>query len=230
MIAKGCGHNPTINHTGRTEMDLDTAEKVIAFLESHKMSLDWWNYLLIALFSIAGGYIGAYLSKKGELKAINEEYENILVQIKEQTKETENIKNNFEQKFSIFTTEREWLRMVVAELLGPLYIQFERTKRASERWDRKNLYLEAHVIKEGNTVIRDLLLTKGHLIPKELLLHAGELIDHYDGWLEKFEEVKRQRDEGKDVTFVFTYDFPRSAETAFKSTFLELRARLYHEE
>ncbi len=67
-------------------------------------------------------------------------------------------------------------------------------------------------------------------IPKELLLHAGELIDHYDGWLEKFEEVKRQRDEGKDVTFVFTYDFPRSAETAFKSTFLELRARLYHEE
>ncbi len=60
-------------------MDLDTAEKVIAFLESHKMSLDWWNYLLIALFSIAGGYIGAYLNKKGELKAINEEYENILV-------------------------------------------------------------------------------------------------------------------------------------------------------
>ncbi len=59
-----------------------------------KMSLDWWNYLLIALFSIAGGYIGAYLRKKGELKAINEEYEDILVQIKEQTKETENIKNN----------------------------------------------------------------------------------------------------------------------------------------
>ncbi|WP_306549458.1 hypothetical protein [Desulfobulbus sp.] len=60
-------------------MDLDTAERVIAFLESHKMSLDWWNYLLIALFSIAGGYIGADQIKKGELKAINEEYENILV-------------------------------------------------------------------------------------------------------------------------------------------------------
>ena len=149
-------------------MDLATAEKLIAFLETHKMSLDWWSYLLIALFSIAGGYIGAYLSKKGELKAINEEYENILLQIKEQTQETESIKTHFEEKFSLYTSQRDWLRMVVAELLGPLYIQFERTKRASERWDRKNLYIEAHVIKEGNTVIRDLLLTKGHLIPKEL--------------------------------------------------------------
>lgn len=211
-------------------MDLATAEKLITFLETHKMSLDWWSYLLIALFSIAGGYIGAYLSKKGELKAINEEYENILLQIKEQTRETESIKTHFEEKFSLYTSQRDWLRMVVAELLGPLYIQFERTKRASERWDRKNLYIEAHVIKEGNTVIRDLLLTKGHLIPKELLPHAGELIDHYDGWLEKFEEVKQQREAGKEVQFVFTYDFPRSAEAAFKAKFLELKTKLYQED
>ena len=211
-------------------MDLETAEKIIALLESHKISLDWWSYLLIALFSIAGGYFGAYLSKKGELKAISEEYENILVQIKEQTQETESIKTHFEQKFSYYTSQRDWLRMMVSELLGPLYIHFERTKRASERWDRKNLYLEAQVIKEGNTVIRDLLLTKGHLIPNELLIHAGELIDHYDGWLEKFEEVKRQREAGKEVEFVFTYDFPRSAETAFKAKFLELKSKLYQED
>ncbi len=211
-------------------MDLATAEKLIAFLEAHKMSLDWWSYLLIALFSIAGGYIGAYLSKKGELKAISEEYENILLQLKEQTRETESIKTHFEEKFSLFTAQRDWLRMVVAELLGPLYIHFERTKRASERWDRKNLFLEAKVIKEGNTVIRDLLLTKGHLIPKELLIHAGELIDHYDGWLEKFEEVTQQRKAGKEVEFVFTYDFPRSAEAAFKAKFLELKTKLYQED
>ena len=210
-------------------MDVDGAEKVIKFLESQGIGLEWWNYILIGFLSIFGGYLGSYLSKKAELKAINEEYENILSQIKKQTQETESIKKQFEQQMSVFVSERDWLQKVVSELLGPLYIQFDRTKRASDRWDKKNLYIEAQVIREGNYVIRDLLLTKGHLIPSELLQDAGLLIDHYDGWLEKFEEVKKEREAGRDIEFVFTHDFPKKSEKAFKDKFLELKTKLYQQ-
>ena len=43
-------------------------------------------------------------------------------------------------------------------------MQLERTKRAFARWNGKNLYLEAKIVREGNVTIRDLILTKGHLI------------------------------------------------------------------
>jgi hypothetical protein len=76
------------------------------------MSLEWWAYVLIATLSILGGFAGSYLRKKGELKVINEEYENILSQLKKQTEETENIKNQFEKQFSVFESKREWSKKV----------------------------------------------------------------------------------------------------------------------
>ncbi|NCC77591.1 MAG: hypothetical protein EOM08_14300 [Clostridia bacterium] len=137
------------------------------------------------------------------------------------------VKHHFEQQFALFKSQRQWEEQSVAELLGPLYMQFDRTKRASNRWDRKNLYLEANIILEGNRVIRDLLLTKGHLIPPHLLEHAGKLIDHYDGWIEEFDRVRVKKEAGEDVTFVFTYDFPRESETKFREAFRDLRDSLY---
>lgn len=108
-----------------------------------------------------------------------------------------------------------------------MYIQFDRTKRAFDRWDGKNLYLEANVIREGNTIIRDILLTKGHLIPSDLLEHAGKLIDHYDNWLEEFDRVRIKKESGENVAFFFTYDFPRDSVAAFKESFRKIRDELY---
>jgi len=137
------------------------------------------------------------------------------------------VKNQFETQFALFQSKRIWKEQIVSELLGPLNMQFDRTKRAIDRWDGKNLYLEANIIRKSNTVIRDLLLTKGHLIPPGLYGHAGELIDHYDRWLEKFDMVRVKKESGEDVTFVFTYDFPREAEDAFRESFRKIRDELY---
>ena len=87
-------------------------------------------------------------------------------------------------------------------------------------------FLEASVMKEGNTTIRDLLLTKGQLIPSNLLDDAGKLIDHYDKWLEEFDSVKARRASGENVSFVFTYDFPRNSEKAFKEALKDIRKTL----
>ena len=43
-------------------------------------------------------------------------------------------------------SQRTWKERSVGELLGPVTMQLDRTERAFQRWNEKNLYLEAKVI------------------------------------------------------------------------------------
>ena len=130
-------------------------------------------------------------------------------------------------------SQRKWKEQSVAELLGPMQIQFDRTKRAFNRWTTKNLYLEAKVIKVGNEVIRTLLLTKGHLIPPELLDDAGKLIEHYDVWIELFEKQRGATEPDLESSFVFAgpegYPFPTDAARQFEEKYREFWQELYGE-
>lgn len=130
------------------------------------------------------------------------------------------------------TGQFEWKRRSVSELLGPLYMEFDRTRRAFDRWTKANLYLEAKVIREGNLTIRDLLLTKGYLIPPPLLDDAGRLVAHYDRWLEEYEKVRIDINPALDQPFpkkefVFVGGFPRDAEARFKNTYMKMWEDLY---
>ena len=130
-------------------------------------------------------------------------------------------------------SRRTWKEMSVAELLGPMSIQLNRTERAFERWSTKNLYLEAKVVGEGNQMIRDLLLTKPHLIPPELLTDAGRLIEHYDVWLEKFAVQRLAEKPDLETAFVFVgpdgNGFPGDAATRFQDAFKGYWSELYGE-
>lgn len=120
-------------------------------------------------------------------------------------------------------SQYSWKEQSVTDLLAPLHMQFDRTEHAFNRWHNKNLYLEMKVVKVGNETIRDLLLTKGHLIPPDLREDAGKLIEHYDVWLEKFEEMRLSEKPDLNTTFVFVgpdgYPFPTGAEQKFRETF-----------
>jgi hypothetical protein len=124
-----------------------------------------------------------------------------------------------------------WQERSVAELLGPMNIQFDRTKLAFDRWQQKNLYLEAKVIRAGNETIRDLLLTKGHLIPPELRKDAAKLLQHYDVWLELFEKQRGGKEPDLQNEFVFAgpegFPFPTDAEAAFRKKYDEYWTDLY---
>jgi hypothetical protein len=124
-----------------------------------------------------------------------------------------------------------WKEQSVAELLGPMNIQFARTKRAFDRWNDENRYLEAKIIKVGNETILNLLLEKGHLIPPELLNDAGDLIEHYDFWLELFEKERGGTDPSLESKFVFAapegFGFPKHAEEQFKKKYDEYWKDLY---
>jgi len=52
----------------------------------------WWLYLSAILTTFVGGFLGAYIKRKGEDKAANENYDSLLRQIKKTTAETESIK------------------------------------------------------------------------------------------------------------------------------------------
>ncbi len=128
-------------------------------------------------------------------------------------------------------SHRTWKEQSVSELLGPLNMQFDRTKRAFDRWGKQNLFLEAKVVKVGNEVIRDLLLEKGHLIPPELLEDAGKLVEHYDVWLEKFEKQRKSEAPNLDTAFVFVgpdgFPFPSESEQKFQNIFKSYWNDLY---
>jgi hypothetical protein len=132
----------------------------------------------------------------------------------------------------IWKSRRGWEESSVAELLGPVFIQLDRTKRAFDRWDGKNLFLEAQVIRAGNLAIRDLLLGKPHLIPPELRDAAATLILHYDVWLEEFDRVRATQSAGENRDdFVFVapkgYPFPVKADEEFRNAFEETWKKLY---
>ena len=141
------------------------------------------------------------------------------------------IKAHFDERFDVFQSTRAWKQQTLSELLGPLKMQFARTKAAFERWDGKNLFLEGQVVRVGNQTIRDTLLAKGHLIPTALIPHATRLVIHYDVWMEQFDRVRGQASGGTDLPFVFVgpegYPFPHEAEEAFTREFERLQAELY---
>lgn len=132
----------------------------------------------------------------------------------------------------VWRSQRGWEEKAVSELLGPVFIQLDRTKRAFDRWDKNNLYLEGEVIRSGNLAVRDLLLGKPHLIPVELREAASELVLHYDVWLEEFTRVRALRDAGNlapDYVFVGPrgYGFPKNADEAFRLAFKNYWEDLY---
>jgi hypothetical protein len=136
-----------------------------------------------------------------------------------------------QRQFELFHSTREWKVRSVSELLGPVYMQLDRTSRAFARWQARNIYLETKVIREGNLAIRDLLLTKGHLIPPELLEDAGRLVEHYDRWLEEFERQREGPEPDLQAAFTFVgpsgFPFPVESERRFRETFARAWAELY---
>jgi hypothetical protein len=94
-----------------------------------------------------------------------------------------------------------------------MVMQFDRIKRAFKRYQHKNICLETKVIAEGNTTIKTLLLSHGHLIPGELLDDAGRLVEHFDVWLEEFERVRDEKKPELETQFVFVgpqgFGFPK---------------------
>lgn len=56
------------------------------------LGYQWWVLVVAVVVATAGSYFGVYLGKKAEAKASREEFSTLLEQVRETTKETEEIK------------------------------------------------------------------------------------------------------------------------------------------
>jgi hypothetical protein len=141
------------------------------------------------------------------------------------------LNEELQRNVEIFRTTRAWKEAAISELFGPMVMQFDRIKRAFKRYQRKNIYLETKVIAEGNSTIKSLLLSHGHLIPAELFDDAGRLVEHFDVWLEEFERVRDEKKPELETQFVFAgpqgFGFPTQSEQKFVATFHNLRKEVY---
>jgi hypothetical protein len=150
------------------------------------------------------------------------------------TRATEEVKTEVARTDFVYRADREWRERSLAEVLGPVYMQLDRTGRAVRRWQPGNMFIEERIMRDGNTAIRDLLLTKGHLLPLSLLEPAAQLIAHYDRWLEEFERVRGGDEADSSVRFVpfvrVTEDgfvWPEAAQQSFVDAFHDSWAELY---
>ena len=129
-------------------------------------------------------------------------------------------------------SQRAFQEAALEQLFGPVMMQLGRTRRAYGRWRERNEHIEGVIVRQGNQLIRDLLLTKGHLIPPRLVAPAEALIEHYDAWLEEYENVRvKQPDSRVEFVFVGTkgFPFPRAAEAQFIEYARQLQEALYGE-
>ncbi|RYH22277.1 MAG: hypothetical protein EON54_25310 [Alcaligenaceae bacterium] len=74
----------------------------------------WLAFLLIAVFTGMGAYLGSYLRKSSELKAINENFTEVREQLKKQASDAATIKHQFDQLLEGQRGEQQ-LRMVAAD-------------------------------------------------------------------------------------------------------------------
>lgn len=114
--------------------------------------------------------------------------------------------------------------VILLELLAPLKVQLDRTREALERWQAQDENTERFV-KQSNEYIRDLLISRAYLIPKDLQGAANQLLVHYNNWFKKYDDVYKDGIRDPKVSHVFTRDFPHEAERQILAKYDALRSK-----
>lgn len=99
-----------------------TPEEIKAVVEA---TTPWWFYIFAFVCAFAGSYFGAYAKKRAELKAIQDDFDNLLSQVRETTESTEQIKVDISRVSWVDQQRWQLKRELYMELLEALYSEKE---------------------------------------------------------------------------------------------------------
>ena len=102
-------------------MSPDELELIINRALEEGLTFPWWLYLSAIIATFVGGFMGAYLKRKGENLATKEDYDSLLEQVKKTTTATESIKNDLAK--GSWLHQQSWFlkEKYYSGLLGELY-------------------------------------------------------------------------------------------------------------
>jgi hypothetical protein len=101
------------------------------------------------------------------------------------------------------------------EFLGRLVILFKRSKKAYEQYIKSGqILLFAKILRECNESIVKELLAHSYLLQDNLFDDTIELINHYDIWIQLWDNLYSSDSFNLQDKFVFenSYTFPRESE------------------
>ena len=118
----------------------------------------------------------------------------------------------------------EATEILVSELVGRLSMHFRRGEAAYQNFHADGRqFLFAKILRDNNCQIRDLILTKGYLLPFEQQQNAIELVAHLDIWLELWEQLAATKVFKPEDKFGFeSCRYPQEAATSLKEFCLAL--------
>lgn len=113
------------------------------------------------------------------------------------------------------------------EFTGEIHMQMKGSAAAYHNYlQGGKTYMHAHILRQYNARLRDMLLQKGYLLSEALQEDALALVDHYDVWMQKWDELERKLSPALSDEFVFPNEvtFPKTAAANLEKEFQRLIA------
>jgi hypothetical protein len=104
-------------------MDAESLQLLKAVLVEGITSASWRVLLLAIVGAGLGAFLGAYLKRKGEDRALRENFSGVLNQMKQQTEITEQIKSEFATRLESMKAERAETLVKITEQIKSFYAQ-----------------------------------------------------------------------------------------------------------
>ena len=115
------------------------------------------------------------------------------------------------------------------ELTGQLSMNLKRSATAYKEYlEGGKTFMFAKILRLYNEKIRELLLEKGYLLSDNLQTDALALISHYDIWMQKWDELKKNLNPYPDDEFSFpnNFTFPKDAAANLEQEYKRLKKEI----
>lgn len=153
------------------------------------------------------------------------------------------LKWTLDKELETWRSTKSWQVSALSEVVAPTVMHLSRTAALADRYRVEPRFGEAVLLRESNSTIRALLLSKAYLLPSELVPTSECLLTHYDIWLKRFDlSLARYKssqggaeptaDQPFDVGFASLEaakcgGFPKDAPAKFRQQYDALRKALY---